>query len=61
MEVQTTHQPGVMPKEFPMENFNQSVIKHKIGQAKTSKRRKLSDQVWTTTGKGMPFFITIVT
>lgn len=50
-----------MPKEFPMENFNQSVIKHKIGQAKTSKRRKLSDQVWTTTGKGMPFFITIVT
>ena len=31
MEVQTTHQPGVMPKEFPMENFNQSVIKHKTG------------------------------
>ena len=31
MEVQTPHQPGVTPTEFPMENFNQSVIKHKTG------------------------------
>lgn len=31
MEVQTTHQPGVVPREFPMKSFNQSVIKHKTG------------------------------
>ena len=31
MEVQTPHQPGVMPTEFPMESFNQSGIKHKTG------------------------------
>ena len=31
MEVQTPHQPGVMPTEFPMESFNQSGIKHRTG------------------------------
>lgn len=31
MEVHTTHQLGMMPTEFPMERFNQSVIKHKTG------------------------------
>ena len=31
MEVQTTHQQGVVPREFPMKSLNQSVIKHKTG------------------------------
>ncbi len=31
MEVQTTHQLAIMPKEFPIESFNKSVLKHKTG------------------------------
>lgn len=31
MEVQLPHQSGTMPKEFPMESFNQSIINHKTG------------------------------
>ncbi len=31
MEVQTNHQSGVVPREFPMKNFTQNVIKHKTG------------------------------
>ena len=31
MEVNANHQTGTMPKEFPMNSFNQNIIKHKTG------------------------------
>ena len=34
MAVSTTHQPGTMPKEFPMAHFNPNILKHKTGLLK---------------------------